>query len=122
MKARKYDHVTPLLRELHWLPVSHRIKFKILVLLHKSYFGNGPAYLKNMLHKYTPARCLRSSEEALRFTVPKTKLKTFGDRAFSVLGPALWNELPSKVRKIESISKFKIALKTLYFNQCYKAS
>ena len=48
--ARKYDHVTPLLRELHWLPVKERIEFKVLLLTFKALNDMAPEYLKDMLN------------------------------------------------------------------------
>ena len=38
------DHVTPMLRQLHWLPVSRRVMFKIVRLVHQSLAGAAPAY------------------------------------------------------------------------------
>ena len=34
--TRKYDHMTPILQKLHWLPVRQRIHFKILLITYKS--------------------------------------------------------------------------------------
>ena len=41
----KYEHVTPILRELHWLPVESRIHLKIMVLVHRAVNDTGPVYL-----------------------------------------------------------------------------
>src|SRR6218665_525624 len=44
---RKYDHVTPILRDvLHWLPVPLRVEFKICLLVYKSLHGAAPGYLR----------------------------------------------------------------------------
>ena len=59
----KYDHITPLLRELHWLPVEHRITFKILLITFKALNNLAPSYISNLLHLYTPNRLLRSSSK-----------------------------------------------------------
>ena len=80
------------LKALHWLPVRYRISYKIILLVFKSLKGLEPPYLQDMLTPYTTSRQLRSSGNLL-LTVPKTKLKTCGDRAFSVAGPKLWNDL-----------------------------
>ena len=37
--CKKYDHITPVLRKLHWLPVKYRINFKILLLTFKALHG-----------------------------------------------------------------------------------
>jgi len=43
--ARRRDHITPVLRQLHWLPVRQRIDFKLAVLVYKSLLGLTPPYL-----------------------------------------------------------------------------
>lgn len=45
----RYEHVTPGLRSLHWLPVSTRIDFTILLLVFKVLNGLGPLYLSELL-------------------------------------------------------------------------
>ncbi len=34
-RSRKYDHITPILQSLHWLPIKFRISYKILLLAYK---------------------------------------------------------------------------------------
>ena len=60
-KTRKYDHITPVLKTLHWLPIAQRIDFKILLLVYKCVCGSGPSYMSDMLKPYEPSRTLRSS-------------------------------------------------------------
>jgi len=118
-RTRKYDHVTPILMELHWLPVEQRIKYKILVLVYKALNGNAPMYLNELLTRYQPLRSLRSSNKGL-LLVPKFKLKSYGARAFSVCGPALWNGLPENLRlNTNSFDSFKKNLKTHLYREAY---
>ena len=117
--ASKYQHITPILKELHWLPVSKRIEYKLLVLAFKALHGQAPSYLKDLLVWYEPPRSLRSGSQQLLF-VPKTRLKTFGDKAFSVQAPRLWNSLPLHLRCESSLLSFKRSLKTLLFKQYYE--
>ena len=114
----KFDHITPLLRELHWLPVEHRITFKLLLITFKALNNLAPCYITNLLHLYTPNRLLRSSSKFL-LQVPKSNLKTYGDRAFSVCAPKLWNCLPSYIRRRSSVSTFKSSLKTYLFKRYF---
>ena len=93
------------LKALHWLPVRYRISYKIILLVFKSLKGLEPPYLQDMLTPYTTSHQLRSSGNLLP-TVPKTKLKTCGDRAFSVTGPKLWNDLPIDLRMCTSMDIF----------------
>ena len=55
-KSKKFDHVTPLFRQLHWLPISKRITFKVLLLVYKSLNDMGPIYLRDLLIYYKPKR------------------------------------------------------------------
>ena len=57
---RKYDHITPVLKDLHWLPVEYRINYKILLLAYKAQHGMAPPYLSSLLSPYKPGRYLRS--------------------------------------------------------------
>ena len=53
-RSRRRDHITPILKSLHWLPVAQRIKHKCLTLVFKSlYSAKVPHYLRHMLHVYT---------------------------------------------------------------------
>ena len=114
----RYDHVSPVLKELHWLPVSKRIIFKICVLMFKSLKGLAPEYLVE--------KCKRKNAMSLPYNlrsndldflvVPVTRLK-IGSRDFAVSGPAVWNGLPYFLRNPDlSLLRFKADLKTYLFN------
>lgn len=51
-----YEHITPFLRSLHWLPVKTRIDFKIMLHVYKALNGLAPHYIKYMLIRYEPAK------------------------------------------------------------------
>ena len=61
----KYEHITPVLKQLHWLPVEDRIVFKMLLLTYKALNNQAPFYIRDMLDIYIPARKLRSSSKCL---------------------------------------------------------
>ena len=89
-KRRKYDSVTPLLRDvLHWLPVPLRIEIKICLLVYKSLHGTSPGYLRDYNCKETHSSAsglrLRSTDKC-DLLVRRMKTR-FGDRAFSAAGP-----------------------------------
>ena len=113
--TKKSEHITPILRNLHWLPIISRIKFKILVIVYKTLHRQSPQYLQNLIQPYTPGACLRSADRGL-LTVPFNRL-TVGDSAFSVAGPRLWNSLPSTIRCAKDLNDFKSMLKTHLFRQ-----
>ena len=64
--ARKYDHITPVLKELHWMPVEQRIDYKILLLTYEAPHGLAPLYMSSLLSPYKPRRPLRSEDNILR--------------------------------------------------------
>uniref|UniRef100_A0A8C6PV72 Reverse transcriptase domain-containing protein n=1 Tax=Nothobranchius furzeri TaxID=105023 RepID=A0A8C6PV72_NOTFU len=64
-KSSKHTHITPLLLQLHWLPVNFRVHFKILVLVYRALHGQAPSYIGDLLSPYTPSRSLRSSDQSL---------------------------------------------------------
>ncbi len=117
-RTRMRDHITPVLESLQWLPVSFRVDFKILMLTYKALHGLAPQYLSELLIPYTPTRDLRSSETGL-LTVPLSRLRLMGNRAFSSLAPKLWNSLPIEIRQAETFSTFKSHLKTHFFRVAF---
>uniref|UniRef100_A0A8C1X7T0 Reverse transcriptase domain-containing protein n=1 Tax=Cyprinus carpio TaxID=7962 RepID=A0A8C1X7T0_CYPCA len=118
-RSRKYDHITPILQSLHWLPIKFRISYKILLLTYKALNGLAPAYLTSLLPRYNPSRSLRSQNAGL-LIVPRIAKSTKGGRAFSHLAPKLWNSLPDNVRGSDTLSLFKSRLKTHLFGQAFK--
>ena len=90
-----HEHISPVLKEFHWLPISFRIKFKICSITFRVLRGHGPSYLSSMLKVKHSQYSLRSSDSLL-LDVPKTKCKTLGDRAFLAAAPTEWNALPKK--------------------------
>ena len=75
---------TPLLQDLHWLPVSQRIQFRILCVVFNALNTDSPAFVSIRLHRHTPKRLLRSSSACL-LSVPRFKKVRSGSRLFSVL-------------------------------------
>ena len=115
----KFDRASPLLFELHWLPVEQRITFKILLFVFKSLNGLAPFYLSDLISTYVPSRSLRSASLSL-LHVPRSNQKTYGDRAFAVGAPRLWNALPIQMRQPgTTLDTFKRSLKTLLFRQAF---
>ena len=65
MKCRKTDHIAPILRQLHWLPIQNRICHKIISATYLSVHDNTAPYLSDILHRHTPSRLLRSASRFL---------------------------------------------------------
>jgi len=123
-RARKFDHVTPLFRELHWLRIPERITFKLSCLVFRSLNGTAPVYLADSINSInratdvTTRRSLRSSSSTA-VVVPVTRCSTIGDRIFPVVAARAWNSLPSLVTLSSSLSTFKHHLKTYLFATSY---
>ena len=113
-----YDHITPVLFVLHWVPVYERIKFKILLLTSKALHQQAPTYIQDLEIRYSPPRTLRSSS-SLRLNPVIFNMKSYGSRAFAVAAPDLWNSLPDNIRSCDNLSTFKSLLKTYLFREAY---
>ncbi|XP_046566240.1 uncharacterized protein LOC124274916 [Haliotis rubra] len=117
-RTKCQEHITPVLRSLHWLPVKRRIQYKIICITYSTLYDiNSPAYLKDIIEIYRPTRVLRSEKRgSLKMPATKTSM---GDRAFSAAAPALWNSLPVELRSVSSLEAFRSQLKTHLFLATY---
>ena len=115
----KFEHITPALIDLHWLPVTFRVQFKLLLFVYKSLHNQSPPYIKDLL-SLRPATnyALCSSAQSLLF-VPKANCSSLGDRAFAHAAPVLWNSLPLTIRTSSSLAIFKKQLKTFLFRKAF---
>ena len=117
--APRFCHITPIMRDLHWLPIRARINFKVLLLTFKALYGLAPQYLQSLISVKTSCYNLRGSNTLL-LAMPSVKSKvTLGDRAFAIAAPLLWNSLPSELRSITCVTSFKAHLKTFLFRNAY---
>ncbi|XP_061477607.1 uncharacterized protein LOC133381973, partial [Rhineura floridana] len=124
MNSRRRDHITPVLFDLHRLPVVFRAQFKVLVLTFKSLYGLSPVYLTEHLQRHQLCRPTRSATQGL-LSIPPTKTARLAgtrERAFSVVAPTLWNSLPQDLRHASSLNTFRTALKTWLFQQAFGIS
>ena len=113
LRAPRFSLSLPLLKQLHWLPVNYRIKFKLSTLTYRALAIHQPPYLASLLHFSNVPRQLRSSTSQ-QLSIPRTKLN-LGKRAFSVAAPIIWNELPTTLTSCESLASFRKNLKTYLF-------
>ena len=117
-RTSKYSHITPILKDLHWLPVECRLKYKLLLHTHRALYGKAPQYITNMVKRYIPGRSLRS-QNTTQLEVPKGRTASYGDRCYTRAAPLLWNTLPSQLQNTNKLSSFKSLLKTYLFQQYY---
>ena len=117
----KYCHITPILCDLHWLPVKYRIDYKILLLTFKAIRGLAPTYIQELITiKQRSKYSLRSNNNGLLLMPPNCKtLATLGDRSFYSAAPWLWNSLPCFIRDCLSVNNFKNMIKTFLFRKAF---
>ena len=101
--TRSTDHITPVLKNLHWLPVLN---------------GQSTSYLEPIIQEYHSLRTLRSSTRSL-LCIPSIKSNSYGGRAFSATAPKLWNSIPEYIKRAETVETFKTRLKTFLFQKYY---
>ena len=114
---RKYAHVTPILKKLHWLPVKYRCIFKTATLVYKFLHSGSPSYFGPFL---SPSSCpystRRSHPDHQYLTVPPFHSSVFKSTkhfglSFAFDAPKTWNELPQDVRCATSVASFRSKLK-----------
>ena len=112
---RKFFNITPILKDLHR---KLSLNLKTLLQVYKCVNGTAPKYLSSLSELYScPREGMRSAKVTLRLDIPSSKLQKFWDRAFSVAGPRVWNDLPQHIRESSSAVSFKQTLK-IPFQPC----
>ena len=100
----KFEHITPILKKLHWLSIKQRIDYKLCLLTYKMLQIQQPFYLYNSLSFPSHSLSTRSFDSSV-LSIPYVRT-SLGKRAFSVIAPRLWNSLPSDTRNSLSVSTF----------------
>jgi len=110
LQQRSRARSTPLLQQLHWLPIEWRIRFKLATFTYKALHTGRRPYLADLIQLHTTPKSTRLSSSQLLF-VPCHNL-SFGSRAFRVSAPNVWNTLPLHIRQSQSLSAFRRHLKS----------
>ena len=108
---RKFDHSSGLLFELHWLPVKERINYKINLIIHKALYHTSSNDIQNLV-TITSTRTFNLKGDYRSNSV-------YGDRAFVVYAPQVWNQLPLYLKTETSLDTFKKNLKTFLFRSAF---
>ena len=114
---QKFEHITPILKKLHWLPIKQRIDYKLCLLTYKTLQIQQPTYLYNSLSFPSHSLSTRSSDSSV-LSIPYVRT-SLGKRAFSVIAPRLWNSLLPDTRNSLSVSTFRSKLKTHLFKLAF---
>ena len=113
----KYDSITPLLMDLHWLKEKERIWYKVAVMVHTCVYGDAPKYLKCLVIR-THNHSLRSSRSSL-LPITRSQTSIAHNSSFASMGPRIWNDLPIRLSEETHINMFKHLLKTYLFRLSY---
>ena len=114
-RIKKRAHITPVLRDLHWLSVVKHCQFKILVFTYKSLKNEAPSYISDLLNWYQPNRPLRSANTTS--IIPKRyKSVRYGKRLMDTGAAMRWNSLLNELRCAITTNCFKKTIKTHLFN------
>ena len=122
---RKYAHVTPILKQLHWLPVTYRCMFKTATLVYKFLHSGSPSYFQPFLSLSSCSYSTRRSHPDRQYlTVPPFCSSVFKSvkhfyHSFAFDAPKIWNELPHNVCSAASVASFRKKLKTYLFAKAY---
>ena len=99
---RRCDHITPILHQLHWLPVRQRVLFKIAVLAFQWLAGQAPSYLSDDCQPVSDSRPRRlRSSDSLTCAVRRAH-NTYGDLCYC--GPRVWNFFAAELQSCDSLS------------------
>lgn len=116
--TRRREHITPVLKNLHWLPVEQRIEYKVALITYKTLRNKQPEYLAELVTEHEPPRLLRSSSQHLVARTYNSRSK-LGERSISAASQKVWNNLPPDLREVQSESVFKKKLKSCLFARSY---
>jgi len=119
--AKKFDHITPVLRELHWLPIRQHITYKLSLLVYKCLHNAAPVYLSSDCVPVSSLAGRRQLRSSVSGTLDSQRTRTvLGRRTFRVCGPATWNALPTELRTATVCpDTFGKKLKTCSFKSSY---
>ena len=108
MNSRKFDHVTPFLRQLNWLPVSQLLYCRDCVLSYKCFNGLAPQYHVDKFTKRSNIHAHHTSNRDL-LHIPLYRTAT-GQRTFTYRGTSIWNNIDD-IKQCGSLQSFKKIIK-----------
>ena len=117
LKRSKFESSRPLLKKLHWLPISRRIDYKLLLITYKARNSLTPDYISALMSapNINSFYSLRSAEDLTLLDVYLSHSKRMRDRGFSIYAPKMWNLIPREIRESPSVQIFKSRLKTFLY-------
>ena len=120
-KSPRREHITPVLKSLHWLKIQDRITYKIWMLTYKSYYNIAPTYLCELISRRESSVNTRLGADHDQLIMPpisKDCSNTFLERSFIYAAPCEWNKLSECIRT-STFDLFRKSVKTMLFTQQY---
>ena len=111
----RFCYITPVLSDLYWLPVRHRISFKIATVTFKVLQFPHSSYLASRIPRYVPTQALRSSSSLSISCVLQRKITMTASKSFSSVALVIWNALPNHLSSIPTLPAVRRALKHYLF-------
>ena len=107
--TRKFDHVTPILKQLQWLPIIKQLAVRDATMVFKCWNGLAPPYLCQKFKTRSEVRnCNTRNRDRLH--IPLCRMAA-GQRSFTFRGQKLWNSLPDEFQSITNLDVFKVKIK-----------
>ena len=116
----RFEHITPHLQKLHFLPINYRIKFKICLMSYKCIHNLAPSYLIELINIRQPnweRSYLRKDADGLLLTHKNPSVQNYKNRSFSFTAPNYWNKIVIEIRQSPSVTLFKSKLKTEFYTE-----
>ena len=113
--THKFDHVTPILKQLRWLPVAKQLEYRGAIMTFKCMAGYAPKYLSSKFSKRLEIS-QRKTRNCDNLNIPFCKLST-GQRSFHYHTAKLWNALETNLKNVDSLNSFKRQLKNYLLKQ-----
>ena len=115
--SRKFDHVTPLHRQLTWLPVKQLLYYRDSVLTYKYLKGLAPKHLVDKFTRSSSIHALHTRKHDL-LHIPLYRTAS-GQRTFAYRGTCIWNNLDNNIKQCVSFQSFKQAIKGQLLEQVF---
>ena len=111
-EARKFDSITPVLKDLHWLKIEERIQYKMILQVHKCLKMESPCYLSSKLSTVSSLPERKKLRSSNTMDIVRVRANTIlENRRFEVAAPIHWNNLPNHLKSITPTTNFSKCLK-----------
>ena len=108
-EVRKYDHITPIIKELGWLKIENKIMYDMCIFTYRVCNNLLPEWLFSF--PAVQELNTRTTRQSSKLFVPRTRTD-MGGKAITVKGPRIWNTVPASIQSQPTLKAFKNKLKS----------